>query len=77
MAMCVYKYLFNKDMLQGEGVCVLNQAWIQEFILEERPLLAKCLGTVQVPSGSRAVPSTEPRGRVSLKLLEIKDMRSI
>ena len=51
MAMCVYKYVFNKHV-KGE----VGEARIQVFIIEGRPVLARGRGNAYVPCGSRAAP---------------------
>ena len=56
MAMCVYKYVFNKHLNYRVVVVVGGQVRIQVFIIEGRRVLARGRGTVYVPSGSRAAP---------------------
>ena len=55
--MCVYKYVSTNYIGGGKE---LNQARIPKIMLEERPELARGLGTIFVPSGSRVEPSGGP-----------------
>ena len=45
MAMCVYKYVFNKHVIYGGDGGGGGPARIQVFIIEGRLVLSKALGT--------------------------------
>ena len=73
MAMCVYKYLFNNHVIGWEG----GQARIQVFIKEGVLYLRGVGGLPMSLAGPGQRPRGEGQGQIPLKLLGIRNLRSL